>query len=175
MVIIVVIMMIIIIVIVMVIIIVIAMVIIILIVIVMVNITSLGVQVVQVVHHELVAGREVSPVELVGDVPADGTVLPPLLHDGVEEGHGVQHGRPGGVVGVVQVVLGDVSVGSLHTRSDPLRWLVGELQGHLQQADGELLVDLRGDPQPEGGVDVVGVQHGLHDLVTEVKREMAVL
>ena len=107
------------------------------------------------VHHELVAGGEVGPVELVGDVPADGSVLPPLLDDGVEEGHGVQHGRPGGVVGVVQVVLGDVGVGSLHTGSNTLRGLVGELQGHLQQPDGEVVVDLRGEPQSEVGINIL--------------------
>ena len=60
------------------------------------------------VHHELVAGGEVCPVELIRDVPADGPVLPPLLHDGVEESHGVEEGGPGLVAGVVQVVLGDV-------------------------------------------------------------------
>ena len=41
--------------------------------------SPLGVEVVEVVHHELVARSEVGPVELVGDVPAQRTKLPPLL------------------------------------------------------------------------------------------------
>ena len=41
--------------------------------------SPLGVEVVEVVHHELVAGGEVRPVELVGNVPAQWTKLPPFL------------------------------------------------------------------------------------------------
>ena len=80
------------------------------------------------VDDELSARLEVRAVELVGNVPAEGPELPPLLHDGVEEGHGVEEGGPGLVAGVVQVVLGDVRVKSLQTRPDPLRRLVGVLR-----------------------------------------------
>ena len=86
------------------------------------------VQVVKVVDDELGARLEVRAVELVGDVPAEGPELPPLLHDGVEESHGVEEGGPGLVAGVVQVVLGDVRVKSLQTRPDPLGRLVGVLR-----------------------------------------------
>ena len=79
------------------------------------------------IDDELGARLEVRAVELVGDVPAEGPELPPLLHDGVEEGHGVEEGGPGLVAGVVQVVLGDVRVKSLQTRPDTLGWLVGVL------------------------------------------------
>ena len=41
--------------------------------------SPLGVEVVEVVHHELVARSEVRPVELVRDVPAQRTKLPPFL------------------------------------------------------------------------------------------------
>ena len=41
--------------------------------------SPLGVEVVEVVHHELVAGGEVRPVELVRNVPAQRTKLPPFL------------------------------------------------------------------------------------------------
>ena len=41
--------------------------------------SPLGVEVVEVVHHELVAGGEVRPVELVRNVPAQWTKLPPFL------------------------------------------------------------------------------------------------
>ena len=93
----------------------------------MVIITSLRVQVVQVVHHELNAGIEVCPVELVRNVPAERPKLPPLLERGVQEGHGEQDGVPGRLVGVVQDVLADVSVGPLQTGSDTLGRLVGVL------------------------------------------------
>ena len=87
------------------------------------------------VHHELVAGGEVRPVELVRNVPAQRPELPPLLDDGVEEGHGVEEGGPGLVAGVVQVVLADVRVEPLEARPDALGRLVGVLR---QQRNGEL-------------------------------------
>ena len=51
------------------------------------------------------AGVEIRPVELVGNVPAEGPELPALLHHGVKEGYGVEHGRPRRVGRVVQRVL----------------------------------------------------------------------
>ena len=53
--------------------------------------------------------------------------------------------------------------------------LVGELDGHLEQADGEAPVDLGGKPDPEAVVHLLGVDHGLHDLVAEAEGEVAVL
>ncbi len=53
--------------------------------------------------------------------------------------------------------------------------LVGELYGHLQESDGESRIDLGGDPDPEVGVDLLGVDYGLHDLVAKVEREVAIL
>ena len=45
--------------------------------------------------------------------------------------------------------LCDASVCPLETSLDTLRRLIGELDGGLQQVDGELGVHLRGNPQPE--------------------------
>ena len=79
------------------------------------------------VHHELDARVEICPVELVRDVPAERPELPPLLQGGVQEGHCEEDSVPGGLVGVVQDVLADVSVGPLQTGSDTLGRLVGVL------------------------------------------------
>ena len=46
---------------------------------------------------------------------------------------------------------------------------------NLQQADGESFVDLRGQPDPEVGVDLVWVDDRLHQLVAEGQRQVAVL
>ena len=63
------------------------------------------------VLDKLHGGVEVGLVELVGDVPAQRPVLPPLLHRAVEEGHTVQHGLPLHHVADVQQVLVDTWVG----------------------------------------------------------------
>lgn len=65
----------------------------------------LGVYVIQMVLNKLDSGSKVSLVELVGDVPSDGSELPPLLDSGMEEGHPVQHGLPLRQVGVLQLFL----------------------------------------------------------------------
>ena len=127
------------------------------------------------VHDKLSAGIEVSPVKLVRNIPAERAKLAPLLHHCVEKGNGVEHGRPGRVVGVVQGVLRDVAVGPLEAGPDALGRFVGEFERHLQQPDGKVLVDLGGQPEPKVGVHLVGVEDRLHDLVAKVKREMAVL
>ena len=57
--------------------------------------------------------------------------------------------------------MGDVGVGSFQAGSDPLGRFVGELEGHLKESDGEVLVDLSGQPQPEVGVDLLHVDHRL--------------
>ena len=57
------------------------------------------------VLDELNSGVEVSLVELIGDVPADGAKLASLLHGGVQEGYAVQHGLPHGHVAVLQLFL----------------------------------------------------------------------
>ena len=111
--------------------------------------TSFWINVIEVVHDELSAGCEVSSVELIGNIPAKRTKLATFLEDGVQECNSVEHGGPGKVVGVVQRVLGDVSVRPLQAGSDPLGWLVRVLQSHLQQTDRESLVDLCCHPQPE--------------------------
>ena len=91
----------------------------------------LEVHVVQVVLHKLDAGVVVSRVELVGDVPAQGTELASLLHHRVHETHSVQHGLPLWQVGVVQEVLGDVRVRPLQPGLHALGRLIRELDGDL--------------------------------------------
>ena len=63
------------------------------------------VHVVQVVLNKLHGGIEVGLVELVGDVPSQRTVLPPLLYRTVEKGHCVEHRLPLHQVTDVQRVL----------------------------------------------------------------------
>lgn len=61
----------------------------------------LRIHVVEVVLDKLYRGLEVRLVELVGDVPAEGAVLPSFLDHRVEEGGGVEESRPLVGVGVV--------------------------------------------------------------------------
>lgn len=65
----------------------------------------LNVHVVQVVLNKLNSGVEVGLVELVGDVPSQRPVLPPLLHRAVEKGNSVQHRLPLHHVTHIQQVL----------------------------------------------------------------------
>lgn len=83
------------------------------------------------VLHKLNAGIKIGRVELVRDVPAKGPELSSLLHNGVKEGHRVQHGTPLGHVGNVKEVLGDTSVRAFQACFHSLGRLVGEFDGHL--------------------------------------------
>ena len=90
------------------------------------------------------------------------------LNDSVQEGDRVEEERPRRVVGVVQSVLSDIGVCPLQACPDPLWRFVGELNGHLQQPDRELLVYLGRHPQPEVLVDFLCVDDGLHNLLAEL-------
>ena len=92
----------------------------------------LGVHIIKVILHKLYTGSEVCLVELIGDVPAEGSKLSPLLNRGVQEGHRVQHRLPLGQVGVVEHLLSDPSVRPLYAGLYTLRRLVGELDTRLQ-------------------------------------------
>ena len=81
--------------------------------------------------HKLDAGSEVGLVEFVGDVPAQGPKLPPLLHSGVQEGHCIECGPPLGQVRVVQLLLRDASIRPLQACFHTLWWLVCELDAGL--------------------------------------------
>lgn len=83
------------------------------------------------VLNKLYAGIEVGSVEFVGNVPSQGSELPPLLNHCVHEGHSVQHGLPLRHVGNVQEVLAQPGVGSLQTCFDSLRWFIGKFDGNL--------------------------------------------
>lgn len=89
------------------------------------------VHVIQMVLNKLYAGIEVGSVEFVGNVPSQGSELPPLLHYCVHEGHSIQHGLPLRHVGNVQEVLAQPGVGSLQTGFDSLRWFIGKFDGNL--------------------------------------------
>ena len=67
------------------------------------------------------------------------------------------------------------SVSPLKPRPQALRRLVGELDGHLQQRDGEEAVRLGGHPQAEAVVHAVRLSHRVHQLVQEVQAQVAVL
>ena len=72
------------------------------------------------------------------------------------------------MIGVVQCVLSDVSIGPLQTGSDSLWRLIGEFEGHLQQANWELQVFFCCNPKSEVGMDLFSVNNCLHDLITEM-------
>ena len=56
-----------------------------------------------------------------------------------------------------------------------MRRLIGELDGRLQEVDGELGVDLGGQPHPTTTVDVFGVGDRLQQLVQEVQAQVTIL
>ena len=97
---------------------------------------------------------EIGGVELVLDVPPDGAELATLLHHGVEVAHDVQQLAPLVEGHRVDHVLADPVVGVPETGAHADGRLVGELDGHLEEADGELRVGLGGDPQPKVVVNV---------------------
>ena len=101
------------------------------------KLASFRINVIKMVHDKLCAGCEVGSVELIGDVPPEGSKLAAFLKHRVQEGDRIEHGGPGKVVGVVQCVLGDVRVRPLQARSDPLRRFICVLQCHLEQSDWE--------------------------------------
>lgn len=66
-------------------------------------------------------------------------------------------------------------IGALQAGADALRRFIRELDRHLQQSDGELVVDLRGHPQTKSVVDVLCLDECIHCLIAERKGEMDVL
>ena len=84
------------------------------------------------VLHELDAGVVVGRVKLVRDVPAERPELTPLLHRGVQEGDGEEHGFPLRHVGHVQEVLRRRREGAHQTGAHALWGFVCELDGHLE-------------------------------------------
>lgn len=64
--------------------------------------------------------------------PPMASIIYTHLNNSMQESHSVQQHRPARMVGVVQGVLGDVSVGSFQAGPDALRRLVSELEGHLK-------------------------------------------
>ena len=109
------------------------------------------------VHDKLCAGCEVGSVELVRNVPSEWSKLAAFLKHRVQEGDSIEHGGPGKVVGVVQGVLGDVRIGPLQARSDPLRRLICVLQCHLEQPDWKSRVNLCCHPQPEDEHEILNL------------------
>eukprot|EP00955_Chlamydomonas_euryale_P005073 54229-Chlamydomonas_euryale.AAC.5 len=107
------------------------------------------------VLQELHARAQVRLVELVRDVPADGAKLAALLRDRVQEAHDEEQLAPLLARDRVQQVLRDPLVRRAQPGLHADRGLVGDLDAHLQQANGELRVRLCGDPQAEVLVDVL--------------------
>ena len=82
--------------------------------------------------NKLDAGVEIRRVELVRNVPANRSELASLLDDTVHKGDAKQHRLPLRGTRNVELVLRYTRVGSLETSLDTLRWLVGELDRHLE-------------------------------------------
>ena len=75
----------------------------------------------------------------------------------MQERYPIQHRFPLRHIGDVEELLGDICVGSLEPGLDAQRRLVGELDGGLQQGNGELGVAFSGDPHSERLVNVLCV------------------
>lgn len=89
------------------------------------------IDIVQVVLDELYGGAEIRLVELIGDVPADWTKLPALLHGGMEEGDPVQHWLPLHHVRYIKQFLVNETICTLEAGLHSLRRLSRELDGRL--------------------------------------------
>mmetsp|Transcript_29932 Transcript_29932/g.95642 ORF Transcript_29932/g.95642 Transcript_29932/m.95642 type:complete len:347 (-) Transcript_29932:4443-5483(-) len=125
---------------------------------------------VQVLLQEVDARLQISIVELVRDAPSQRTELPPLLDDGVREAQRVEQLLPLVRLDALEPILvHDNGVGTEHAGAQALGRLVRDLRARLQQRDGELRVRLRGEEEPEVGVQVLldllkEVLHGIHEL-----------
>lgn len=67
--------------------------------------TLLGIHFIQMILYELHACGEIGLIEFVGYIPAEWTELATFLHNGVQEGNGIQQRWPLRGRGVVQKVL----------------------------------------------------------------------
>ena len=97
------------------------------------------------------------------------------LNDCVQKCDGIEQHRPGVMIGVIQSVLANFCVGPLQASPDALGRLVGELDGHLQQTDGEAGIDFGRQPETEIGVNFLCVDDRLHDFITKVQGQVAIL
>ena len=102
----------------------------------------LGINIIEMVLDELHAGRKVSLVEFVRDVPAQGTELPSLLDGSVQEGHCVKHWLPLVEVGDVQLFLCDAGISPFQTCLDSLWRLIGKLDAGLKWDKVLVLVEM---------------------------------
>ena len=79
------------------------------------------------VLYELYTSREVSLIELIGYIPTQWPILPPLLYCSVEEGHCIKDWLPLGQVTDVKLFLTYASIRPLETSFNTLRRLVSKL------------------------------------------------
>mmetsp|Transcript_33722 Transcript_33722/g.73616 ORF Transcript_33722/g.73616 Transcript_33722/m.73616 type:complete len:922 (-) Transcript_33722:2039-4804(-) len=135
----------------------------------------LGVHLHEMVLQELRARHQVRLVELVRHVPPDGAELAALLDGGVQEAHDVEDLAPLVALHDVEHVLGDPAVAVPQPRLHAHGRLVGDLDAHLQQPDGELRVGLRRDPQAEVLVDLLRLDQELLHLVQVGQAQVHVL
>mmetsp|Transcript_60189 Transcript_60189/g.148006 ORF Transcript_60189/g.148006 Transcript_60189/m.148006 type:complete len:435 (-) Transcript_60189:5812-7116(-) len=124
----------------------------------------LGVHVEDVVLEEERAGVEVRLVELVGHGPPDGSELAALLGDAVQVAQHPQERAPLDAGHSVEHVLRHPRVGALHAGAHAHGGLVGDLDSHLEQPDGDARVRLGRDPHAELYVDVLELDHVLLEL-----------
>mmetsp|Transcript_36308 Transcript_36308/g.72230 ORF Transcript_36308/g.72230 Transcript_36308/m.72230 type:complete len:258 (+) Transcript_36308:1248-2021(+) len=123
----------------------------------------------QVVFKQLDGDLKVRVIEVVVDVPTHLAVLAPLLHNSVEEGQD-KDARPEGFVRArEEQFLWHLGVGGQHVELEAVGWLGHALDRALQDADRELRVGRRGEPQPELRVERVALPHALDNLVELAK------
>ena len=124
---------------------------------------------------ELDSARVISRVELIRNIPSQRPELPSLLYTGMQECNSVQQWFPLGKVGNFQLVLGDTCECSLQTGLDSLWGIKGELDGALEDSDGELGMSLTGYPHAHLFVGVLSRNHVVQHLVHVVQTQVTVL
>mmetsp|Transcript_14108 Transcript_14108/g.33880 ORF Transcript_14108/g.33880 Transcript_14108/m.33880 type:complete len:904 (+) Transcript_14108:88-2799(+) len=122
-----------------------------------------------------VTDAEVRLVEVVGDVPAQLAVLAALLHHGVEERQHVRQ-RPEPLVRALgQGLLGDLGVGRAHVELQAVGGLRHHLQRALQDAQGEAVRGVGGEPQAEVLVRLGDLLEDLLQRLEPAGQQVAVL
>mmetsp|Transcript_82352 Transcript_82352/g.197543 ORF Transcript_82352/g.197543 Transcript_82352/m.197543 type:complete len:483 (+) Transcript_82352:792-2240(+) len=121
-------------------------------------------------------GIEIRVVKLIGHAPPNGSELPPLLHDAMQECDGVQQRAPLLMIHLVQGLLSHHGgVGPVKRCLQTSRGLLGHFDAEMQKPDGEPRGDLAGHPQPVIRMDLGHSDDGLLHLVHVVDPQVAIL
>mmetsp|Transcript_15630 Transcript_15630/g.42639 ORF Transcript_15630/g.42639 Transcript_15630/m.42639 type:complete len:1180 (-) Transcript_15630:893-4432(-) len=126
--------------------------------------------------QEQQGGIQIGIVELVRHTPPDGTELPTLLNDAVEERLHEHDLAPLVVVDFVKKLLRDHGGVCSVQASLQASWrFEGHLDHHLQETDGETEGDLTSDPEPEFFIDLGRLREDILLLVHEPNTKVTVL